>query len=115
MKYIVENSPTRMVVKLGGRFANTATCTLDKTSGTARFERTVFMFPRKPIEVPLGDIAAIDILRQSTRTQPGDPSSLTHDTYYPRVHLLSGKTFHLSMHLKYPVGCSSSASGLSEE
>ena len=95
MKYIVENSPTRMVVKLGGRFTNTATCTFDKTSGIARFERTLFMFPRRPIEVPLGEIAAIDILRQSTQTTPGNVY-LTQDTYYPCVHLVSGKTIYLS-------------------
>ena len=95
MKYIVENSPTRMVVKLGGRFTNTATCTFDKTSGTARFERTLFMFPRKPIEVPLGEIAAIDILRQSMPSTAGNVY-MTQDTYYPGVHLVSGKTIYLS-------------------
>ena len=96
MKYITEQTPTRLVVKLGGRFTNTATCTFDKTSGIGRFERTVFMIRRKPIEVPLSEIAAIDILRQSTSTKPGDPNALTHDTYYPHVHLRSGRSFYLS-------------------
>jgi len=101
MKYITEQTPTRMVVKLGGRFTNTATCIFDKTSGVARFERTVFMIPRKPIEVPLGEIAGIDILRQSTNTQPGDPNGLRQETYYPHVHLRSGRNFYLSQASSY--------------
>jgi hypothetical protein len=93
---IAESSPTRLVVKLGSRWTNSASCTLDKAAGTARFERTLFFFTRKPIEVPIGDIAAMDILRQSTSTQPGNPFGLTQETYYPRVYLRSGRMFYLS-------------------
>jgi hypothetical protein len=96
MTRIVESSPTRLVIKLGNRWINTADCTLDKATGTARFERTLFFFPRKPIEVPIGEIATMDILRQSTNTQPGNPMGLTHESYFPRVYLRSGRMFYLS-------------------
>jgi hypothetical protein len=93
---ILENTRARLVVKLGNRFTNTAMCILDKTAGTARFERTVFMWPRKPVEVQLGDVVGIDVVRQSTDTTPGKGYELNVETYYPCVHLRSGKTFYLS-------------------
>ena len=91
MDPILENTPTRLVVKLGNRFTNSAMCIFDKTAGTAKFERKIFMWPRKPIEVPLGDIAGIDVLTQST-----EGSEMSGTTYFPRVHLRSGKSFYLS-------------------
>jgi hypothetical protein len=84
---IMEHTPERLVVRLGGIFPHGSTCVLDKATGRARFERRLFFWPRKPIEVALGDISAFEIVETSTENE---------SSYYPRVTLCSGKRFYLS-------------------
>ncbi|TAK49983.1 MAG: hypothetical protein EPO23_01820 [Xanthobacteraceae bacterium] len=55
-----ETTATRLVMTLGSRNRNFAKVTLDKTAGTARFERRLLIFPRPAIELPLAEIAAAD-------------------------------------------------------
>ncbi len=57
-----ENTPTRLVITLGSRYSNFARIILDKSAGTARFERRMLMLPRRAIELPLADIASVDAI-----------------------------------------------------
>jgi hypothetical protein len=82
---IVEETPTRLAVTFGGRLHST-TATFDKTTGTGRFERKTLL-PRKPVEVPLDDIAAITVVPMRG---PGGA------TNHPLVQLKSGKRLWLA-------------------
>ncbi len=86
MAWIVEHTPERLVVELGAFFPHNATCTFDKTTGRARFERQLFFFPRKTIDVPLGEIVDFEVV------EVGKPLN----SFDPRVTLASGKRFYLS-------------------
>lgn len=57
---VAENSPDRLVIRLGTRALHTTTYLLDRTSHTARFERSLFRIRRKPIEVAWDEIAGLD-------------------------------------------------------
>jgi hypothetical protein len=82
---IVEDTPSRLALKFGSGLQSTAV-TLDKTTGTARFERKT-LFTRKPIEVPFAEIAAITVVPMR---------SLGVVTNAPLVQLKSGKRFWLA-------------------
>ena len=86
MTWIVEDTPERMAVRLGTIFPHSAICVLDKASGRARFVRKLFFFPRKMIDVRLGDIADVEVM------DIGPP----YNSFEPRVTLASGKRFFLS-------------------
>ena len=86
MSSIVEHTPERLVVILGTLFPHNATCTFDKTTGRARFERQLFYFPRRTIDVALGEIVDFEVVEV-------DPP---FDAFEPRVVLASGKRFYLS-------------------
>ena len=57
---IVERNATRMVVEAGGGL-NSLRMVLDKQAGQARIERRTLMFNRKPREIPLSRINAVDV------------------------------------------------------
>ena len=57
---IVERNATRMVLEAGGGF-NSLKLVLDKRVGQARIERRTLMFNRRPQEMPLSRINAVDI------------------------------------------------------
>ena len=57
---IVERNATRMVVQAGGGL-NSLKLVLDKQAGQARIERRTLMFNRKPQEIPLSRINAVDV------------------------------------------------------
>jgi hypothetical protein len=86
MTWIVEDTPQRMVVRLGSLFPHSAICVLDKTTGRARFVRRLFFVPRRMIDVPLADIADFEVM------DLGPP----FNSFEPRVTLASGKRFYLS-------------------
>src|ERR1043166_8351483 len=92
MLQVLENTPDRLVVKTGVRPFHTTTATFDKSTGKARFERTVFFWKRKPIEVPLDDIASITVVSQSMTGAQGMQLSSNN----PLVQLKSGQRFWLS-------------------
>jgi hypothetical protein len=83
---IVEHTPQRLVVQLGSLFPHNSTCVFDKTTGRAQFERQLFFYTRKTIDVALDDIADFEVV------EVGKPL----DSYDPRVVLASGKRFYLS-------------------
>jgi hypothetical protein len=82
-----ENTPTRLVMTLGGRYSLWSKYILDKSSGQARFERRLLIFPRAPVEVPLAEIAAADPIVYGTDDSP---------THYVVVKLKSGKAYWLA-------------------
>ena len=86
MSYIVEHTPERLVVRLGQAFPHNATCTFDKATGRARFQRTLFYIPRRTIDVALGEVADFEVI------EVGPPLN----SFDPRVTLASGKRFFLS-------------------
>lgn len=86
MSYIVEHTPERLVVRLGQAFPHNATCTFDKATGRARFQRTLFYIPRRTIDVALGEVADFEVM------EVGPPLN----SFDPRVTLASGKRFFLS-------------------
>jgi hypothetical protein len=86
MTCIVEHTPERLVVKLGAFLPHRATCVFDKTTGRARFERSLFFYPRQTIDVALEDIVAFDVV------EVGPPLN----SFDPRVVLASGRRFYLS-------------------
>jgi hypothetical protein len=86
MTWIVEDTPERMVVRLGAPFPHSAICVLDKERGRARFYRRLFFFPRRTIDVSLREIADVEVV------EVGHPLN----SFDPRVVLASGKRFYLS-------------------
>jgi hypothetical protein len=86
MTWIVEDTPERMVVRLGALFPHSAICVLDKGSGRARFYRRLFFMPRRTIDVSLRQIADVEVV------EVGHPLN----SFDPRVVLASGKRFYLS-------------------
>jgi hypothetical protein len=86
MTAIVEHTPERLVIELGAFFPHNATCVLDKTTGRARFERQLFFFSRRTIDVALGEIVDFEVVELDKPL----------DSFDPRVTLASGKRFYLS-------------------
>ena len=58
---IVQNTPERLVVQAGSPI-NKCTLTLDRTTGHARLDRTLLLWPRKPVEFALADIDHVDVI-----------------------------------------------------
>jgi len=79
---IVQNTPERLVVQAGSPI-NKCTLTLDRTTGSARLDRTLLLWPRKPVEFALADIDHVDVITSH------DPASGA-DTHLPVLHTRSG-------------------------
>jgi hypothetical protein len=58
---IVESGGDRLVVQAGSLFGKT-TLTLDKKAGRASVENSILMWRGKPREIPIADIAGVDLL-----------------------------------------------------
>jgi hypothetical protein len=86
MEWIAEHTPERLVVRLGALFPHSAICVFDKTTGRARIVRRLFFFPRRMINVALGDIVDFGVV------EVGPPIN----SFDPRVVLRSGKRVWLS-------------------
>ena len=85
MLQVLENSPTRLVIKLTQRL-NVSTATFDKSTGRARFERVAFFWKRKPVDVALDEIESITAAPVGARGV---------DTSVPLVKLKAGGTLSL--------------------
>jgi hypothetical protein len=86
MEWIAEHTPERLVVRLGALFPHSAICVFDKTTGRARIVRKLFFFPRRMINVALGDIVDFEVM------ETGPPIN----GFDPRIVLASGKRYYLS-------------------
>jgi hypothetical protein len=80
------NTPTRLVIKLT-KGLNVSTAILDKSTGRARFERAVFFWKRKPVDVALDDIESVAAM--PVRARGGE-------TQVPLIRLKSGGTIQLA-------------------
>ena len=58
---IIESGSDRLVVQGGSLFSKT-TMTLDKKAGRASVENSILMWRGKPREIPIADIAGVDLL-----------------------------------------------------
>jgi hypothetical protein len=79
---ILQNTPERLVVQAGS-LINQCTLTLDRTTGSARLDRKLLLWPRKPVEFALADIDHVDVMTTH------DPASGA-DTHLPVLHTRSG-------------------------
>jgi hypothetical protein len=86
MREIIEDTPERLVVRLGAVFPHSSTCVFDKRTGRARFERRLFFIPRRTIDVALADVVSFEVIEVLPPLNSFDP----------RVVLASGKRFYLS-------------------
>lgn len=84
---VVENTPDRLVIRLGTRGLHTTVYTFDRASGQATFERSSLGFRRKPITVPLQEIAVLSPLESNGSTavllqlRSGERRWLSGDTF----------------------------------
>ena len=79
---ILQQTPERLVVQAGS-LINRCTLTLDRTTGGARLDRTLLLWPRKPMEFALADIDQVDVITTH------DPASGA-DMHQPVLHTRSG-------------------------
>lgn len=84
---IVQDTAQRLVVQAGSRL-NQTTLTLDKQEGRARLERNLLLWRRRPVEVPLSDIAEVEMRAQV------DPASGA-ETHVPVVRTHDGRVLAL--------------------
>src|SRR5262249_22399442 len=88
----LENTPDRLGITMGTRPFQTTTATFDRASRKARFERTVFLIPRKPIEVAFDEVETITVVNQRTTGSQG----MRVKSDNPLVQLKNGTRFWLS-------------------
>jgi hypothetical protein len=81
---ISEDMPSRLVMTLRSRNYLWTRYVLDKTSGRARLERRWLIFPRRAVEIALGDIVAADPIVFGTESATN---------YYVLLKLTSGKRY----------------------
>jgi hypothetical protein len=84
---ILQNTPERLVVQAGSR-VNQCTLTLDRTTGSARLDRTLLMWPRKPVEVAIAEIDHVDVVTIHDAASGAD-------THQPVLHTRSGEAIAL--------------------
>jgi hypothetical protein len=91
MFQILESAPDRLILRIGVQPFETSTIILDKSTGRARFERTMFFWKLRPIDLALEEIAAITI---AAHEKAANRKRTKRDN--PTVQLKSGQPFRLS-------------------
>ena len=86
MLQILEDTPTRLAITFGTRLRST-TAAFDKSTGTARLERKALFLNRRPVEVPVDEIASINVVALRAY-------GVTNNS--PLIQLKSGKRLWLS-------------------
>lgn len=81
---IVEQSATKLAFKIGMPYFNGSECAFDRNTGRATIKRWVLLWPRRTIDLALGDIAGAKLGVASVSGQGGEQ-------FYPIVVLKSGK------------------------
>jgi hypothetical protein len=85
---IIEQTEARLSFKIGIPLLCWTGCDLDRTTGRARIRRVMFFWPRKTVDIPLGDIHAVSLVGA------GDNSGWQ----YPMVTLNSGERIKFAVH-----------------
>lgn len=85
---ILQHSDELLVVQAGTRILNETTLILNRSQGVARVERATFMIPRKAEEVPLSEIAGVELMTQKD-------SASGAERYLPVIRLGSGRVLSL--------------------
>jgi hypothetical protein len=81
---IVQSTPERLVVQAGSLFGKT-TMTFDKSAGSARIERSIALWKRKPTDLALAEIDHVDVVTMHDGASGAD----VHQTV---LHTRSGQT-----------------------
>jgi len=81
---ILQHTPERLVVQAGS-LINQCTLTLDRTTGSARLDRTMLLWPRKPVELSLAEIDRVDVITMHDGASGAD-------VHEPVLHTRSGTT-----------------------
>jgi hypothetical protein len=84
---ILESTPQRMVVQAGS-LLNQLTLTLDKETGRARLDRSMLMWHRKPVDIPLAEIDHVDVVSIHDAVSGAD-------VHEPVLHTRTGDTIPL--------------------
>ena len=85
---ILQDTPQTLVLKAGTPIFNETTLVFDRSHGTARVERSTFMVRRKAQEVPLGDIADVNVQLEVDGASGAE-------RYLPVIRLASGRVLAL--------------------
>ena len=86
---IIEQSATRLAFKIGLPFFNGSECDFNRSTGRAVIKRWMLFWPRKPIDIPLDDIASAQLGMSAVSSQGGY-------NYYPILVLKSGKPINMA-------------------
>jgi len=86
---IIEQSATRLAFKIGLPFFNGSECDFNRSTGRAVIKRWMLFWPRKPIDIPLDDIASAKLGMSAVSSQGGY-------NYYPILVLKSGKPINMA-------------------
>lgn len=81
---IVESTKERMVLQAGSFFSK-STLTLDKAAGRARLENSLLMWARTPRDMPLSDIAHVDLLTMKDALSGADTHTAALRTHAGEV------------------------------
>jgi hypothetical protein len=87
---IIEQTEARLAFKIGIPLINWTQCDLDRTTGRARIRRVTFFWPRKTVDIPLGEIQAVSLM--------GGAGAENSVYEYPMLTLNSGECIKLAVH-----------------
>jgi len=81
---VLDQTDTRLVLKLGVPLLNYGTCVFDRAAGTATISAHMFVWPRTRT-VPLEEIEGVELYRD------GASGKKHHESYCPALRLSSGR------------------------
>lgn len=86
---VLQETATKLVLKLGVPLLNHGTCTIDRAAGQVTVAARMFIWPRKRT-VPLADVQGVELYR--SEVTPPDPARVS---YCPALRLMSGRRLFL--------------------
>ncbi len=86
---VLQETATKLVLKLGVPLLNHGTCTIDRVAGQVTVAARMFMWPRKRT-VPLREVQGVELYRGEAT--PPDPARVS---YCPALRLQSGRRLFL--------------------
>lgn len=86
---VLQETATKLVLKLGVPLLNHGTCTIDRAAGQVTVAAHMFMWPRRRT-VSLDEVQAVELYRGEAT--PPDPARVS---YCPALRLLSGRRLFL--------------------
>jgi hypothetical protein len=87
---IIEQTEARLAFKIGIPFLGWTQCDLNRTTGRARIRRVILFWPRKTVDIPLGEIHAVSLV--------GGVGAENSAYEYPMLTLNSGELIKFAVH-----------------